>query len=251
MDTPRIVRSSLDEFWREAFCWTAPLPRAEPRITGLQHLHEALALGHGAILWESNGFGHRTTSKRLFHAVGLPVVQVHGKDNVGGFLVPSGSSTWTREKVVKPFFDHRERRWVNDLVYLPTSESLAFTRQLSRVLGQNAVLCIAGDGRDGRRTVTLDFLGRPTPFASGIVSLSQLTGASLLPLFCTPDDDGLAHVTIGSPIHVDPSGGREAVRDGHQEFATLLEMRIRRDPGLYRNWHLLETAGPDEMGAAR
>lgn len=105
--TSRIVRSSLDEFWREMLCWTAPLPRGEPRITGLQHVREVLAAGHGAILWESSGFGRRTAAKQMLHSSGLSVHQVHGAGHVGCLFAPGESTTWMREKLVKPFFDRR------------------------------------------------------------------------------------------------------------------------------------------------
>ena len=239
--TGAIVRSSFVEFWREMLEWTSPPTTDQTQVSGLDYLRETLARGHGAILWESNGFGYRTRSKQFLHAAGLPVHQVHGRNNVGNFHVPDGSATWLRERLVQPFFDRREERWVAGIVNLPASESLAFTRRLHRILARNGILCVAGDGQDGRRFVPVDFLGRTVRLASGMVSLAHLSGAGLHPLLCSRDEIGRPVVTIGPPIRTDPEAARDdALRDALQQYATQLEAYIRRQPGLYRNWHLLD-----------
>ncbi len=240
-DIEGIVRSSFVEFWREMLEWKSPPMVDQIQVIGLDHLRETLARGRGAILWESNGFGYRVRSKQFLHSVGLSVHQVHGRNNVGNFHVPDRSSTWLRERLVQPYFDRREERWVAGIVNLPASESLAFTRRLHRILAKNSILCIAGDGQDGRRFVNVHFLGRTVRLASGMVSLAQLSGAGLLPLLCSQDAAGRPVLAIGPPIQLHPEAGRdEALRNALQQYATQLEGHIRRQPGLYRNWHLLD-----------
>ncbi len=240
-DVQSIVRSSFVEFWREMLEFTSPARLDQMQVCGLEHVRGALARGHGAILWESNGFGYRTASKKLLHSIGLPVHQVHGRNNVGNFHVPPGSSTWLRERLVTPFFDRHEERWVADIVYLPATDSFAFTRRLQQILARNGILCIAGDGQDGRRFVPVDFLGGTARLATGMVTLSQVSGAPLLPLICTLDPAGGIVLTVGAPIRLDPSAERdEALHAGLQQYATQLQAHVGRQPGLYRNWHLLD-----------
>jgi lauroyl/myristoyl acyltransferase len=217
------------------------------RVTGEEHLRRALAAGDGAVLLESSGFGRRLLVKQVLHSLGFALHQIHGQNALGGFLVDERSRTRVRASLVKPFFESRERQFVADIVDMPASDSLAFIRALRGHLRANAVLCVTGDGREGKRLVPLQFLGRTVMFSSGTVSIARLAGAPLLPVFCAPDDDSVMRVTIGPPIRVDS----EVAHDenlGHAlaQYAGLLESHVRRQPWLYRNWHLLGERVPGE-----
>jgi len=206
---------------------------------GLEHLRGALDAGRGAILWESAGFGRRLQCKRALNAAGIAVHQIHGPNHLGGLLDEDRFRTRTRA-LVRRFFDGRERRFVADIVDLPASDSLAFTRDLLARLARNAVLCSTGDGRVGQRLVPLPFLGRTTLFASGMVNLAKLAGAPLLPVFCVFGNDGRLRVVVEAPLRIDRGPDREQeLRSVLQQYASLLEAYIRRWPELYRNWHLL------------
>jgi hypothetical protein len=61
------------------------------------------------ILWESNGFGSRVVAKQVLHARGYFLYQVHGENNLGGFLVNDSSN----ERRVSEIFLYR-----NALKYL-------------------------------------------------------------------------------------------------------------------------------------
>jgi lauroyl/myristoyl acyltransferase len=228
----RVVRASFDDVWREMLAWTAPVSHEPARIVGRQHLERALADGRGAILWECSGFGRRLRAKQILHAAGFPVHQLHGVYHVGGLF--SESST-RLHAALKRFFDDLERRFVAEVIYLPASESLAFTRGMHQRLQRNEILCVSADGREGQRLVPLRFLGRTTPFAPGMVSLAKLSGAPLLPIFCTGSDS----LVIEAAIRVDPTAERErAVQQALGQYAALLETYVRRRPELYRSWHV-------------
>jgi len=247
---PRIVRAAFEEFWREMLCWTSPM-RDAVTTGGIEHLQRARDSGRGAILWESNAFGRRLLMKKALHAHGFAVHQVHGPNSVGHLLAEGSPTTRARTAIVRKFFDRREIRFVEDILYLPASDSLAFTRTLLEKLQKNAILCIAGDGHVGRRLIELPFLGGTIGLSAGMPNLAKLSGAPLLPVFCMPRSDGSARLEIGPPIEVDRSADRDdALRLAVAEFVTRLEALVRREPGGYRNWHLLAAAAESGMERA-
>jgi lauroyl/myristoyl acyltransferase len=240
----KILLGAFSGVWRELFSWS--LNRAELRaareteIEGLKHLQEALELGKGVILWESNGFGRRLLAKRILHAKGFPLHQVHGPNHLGGFLTKDASESWLRRRMIKGFFRRCEQQFCSAIVDLPGSGSLAFARTLQKFLSRNSILIASGDGRVGERLIPIDFLGQPVHFATGMVSLARWSGAVLLPIFCVPGDTGAPLLVIEKPIRIDQSAGRNrALESAVRRYATLLEDYIRRYPELYRNWHLL------------
>ena len=81
------------------------------------------------------------------------------------------------------YVDACERRVVREILYLDQDLRLSSTRQLYRWLEQNAIVCVALEGRMERKHVLLPFLGKPRPFATGLVSLARLSRAPLLPLY--------------------------------------------------------------------
>jgi lauroyl/myristoyl acyltransferase len=241
----KIAQGVFHETWREMF-WGAELEasrsNAQIEVCGLEHVREALAAGRGAILWESHGLSRRLLAKKTLKAHGFPVHQVHGPNNLGGFLADQTTLSRVRQTVVRPFFDRREEHVVAEILYLPDTNSLSYTRDLLARLRQNALLCISGDGRLGQRHIDVPFLGRTAPFASGMISLARLSGAPLLPLFCLEVAPGHIRLTVEPPLRVEPGAGREAEAAISARYAALLEERIRSHPEQYRNWHLLAEA---------
>jgi hypothetical protein len=67
-----------------------------------------------------------------------------------------------------------------------------------------------------------------------VVSLTKLTGAPLLPIFCAETEC----LVIEAPIRVDPTAERDrGLHQALEGYATLLEAYVRRRPELYRGWH--------------
>jgi lauroyl/myristoyl acyltransferase len=239
-----MVQGIFRETWRELFAWArlgrpGP-PEGEVEVLGLEHVRRALGEGRGAILWESSGLGRRLQAKAILHASGLRVYQVHGPANLGGFDTDEGGHTFVQRRFVRPFFDHRESRVVAGLIYLPASNSLAYTRSLLACLNRNELLCIAGDGRLGNRRIRQSFLGGSKAFAPGMLSLARLSGAPILPMFCLKTTQARTTLRIEPPIFTPGSAGREADDAGLSRYAGLLEDLARHHPQQYRNWHILD-----------
>jgi len=250
-----IIKGAFYEFWQELFL--GALSKAEnvevreARIHGLAHLHGALKMGKGVILWESNGFGRRLLAKRILSENGFLIHQIHGANDLGGFLTENGSATWVRRRLIRRFFYRREERFVVEIINLPSANSLEFTRVLLNLLNRNAVLCVSGDGRTGQKLIPIEFLGEATLFAPGMISLAKLSGAPILPMFCLQKRTGAISLTIESPISIAKDADRErGLKDSLKEYAGLLEGYIRRYPQLYRNWHLLGKCSNDGVQKA-
>ena len=240
----RMVRRVFDETWREFFSWADPDVIDENRmavdVEGLEHLSHALEGGRGAILWESNGFGPRKLFKRVLRTRGFALYQVHGPNDLGGFLLPDPPSLLART-ILRTYFDRCEKRFVADNVYIPPSNSLAFAKTLITRLHGRAVLCVPGDGQLGRRRVTCEFLSAPVSFATGAVSLARLSNAPLLPVFCVVTREGRTRIIIESVLPAPRATGRDAgFETSLGQYAKLLDNYVRRYPEQYRNWHLLD-----------
>ncbi|NNK64096.1 MAG: hypothetical protein HKO98_12925 [Gemmatimonadetes bacterium] len=236
-----IARACFYEFWREMVDWVpgaieAPLPEDVP-VQGIDHLEQALAEGHGAILWESNGFGRRVQGKRVLAARGVHPYQTHGATHLGVLGTSPEPGTWIRRRLRERYV-RRECEFVAAVIEIPLDPSIAGGRAYLRHLRRNRVLCMAGDGQIARRLYPVRLLGRTVQFAPGAVKLSRLSGAPLLPLFWVPEGDGAPALEIGPPLRPVGEGDEDVVRC-LQGFADALEERVRRWPHAYRNWHML------------
>lgn len=237
-----IIKGAFLEFWREIF---SQLPSSQERaalkkvdIRGLEHLQRALGNGKGAILWESNSFGRRALSKQILHEKRFSIHQVYGEDHLKGFLNEGRSGTWVQEHIIKNEIEKFEKPFLAEIIYLPSSDSLVFTRILLDRLKQNAILCIPGDGKSGEKLLPLRFLGHNELFPTGMVSLAKISGASILPIFCIQEDNGKTSLIIESSIRIEKERARErALEKGVIQYISLLESYIRRYPKQYRNWN--------------
>lgn len=225
-------------FWQGAFTLAGIIPPADARrirVKGLERLQHALAKGHGALVLESSFFGRRHLAKIVLHAHGMDIVQVHASDDLAGFWSPS--DTRLRRDVIRPFFQACERQFVHEILHITRADpSLAFTRRLMRVLRDNRVLCLSGEGRIGRKTVPLPFLGETRQFVTGAMSLAKHSGAPVLPLFCWRDVDGQVTLVIEPPLDVE--GDARAAETGVAAYVRLLERYVYRYPSEYYGWHV-------------
>ena len=241
-----IVEGNFYEFWNEVFSLSASGAEKQSlkgtEIRGLHHLHTALKKGNGVILWESNSFGGRSLAKRILYENGFSLYQVHARLHIGGFANVIPPETWVRCHIIRPFFEKLEKEFIAEIIYLPNTSSLAFTRQLMGILKQNKIICIAGDGRLGQKLIPLQFLGHTKLFSTGTVSLARLSGAPILPIFCIQNKNGDACLILEPPIKTEGNEGREQeLENSIAEYASLLESYVKGCPEKYRSWHYFES----------
>ena len=245
-----IVKGVFYEFCKETFCLLpSRVERAalkNVRLCGMEHLHLALKAGRGVILWESSSFGQRNLAKQILYENGFPLHQVHAETHLGGFLHDNSSPTWVRRQIIKPFFEKCERKFVAEIIPLPNSDSLAFTRHLLNRLKQNGIVCITGDVKYGQKLISLKFLGSTKLFSPGMVSLAKISGASILTMFCIQEKKGKTTLIIEPPIHIETGLDRErGLEKGLTQYVNLLELYIKRYPEKYRSWRYLGKFGKD------
>ena len=237
-----IIKVVFQELWRDTFLLLSPVKERSVlkgvTVEGLEHLRRALRNRKGVILWESNSFGRRVLSKRILAENGFWVHQVYGNDHIVGFL--SSLESRVRNQVIRPTFAKWENQFLAEILYLPRSDSFAFTRTLLDRLEQNAIICIPGDGKSGQKTIQIKFLGRTEPFSTGMVSLARISGASILPMLCYDEGGGKTRLMIEPPIPMESKVDRDrGFESSITQYANLLESHIRKHPEQYQNWHLL------------
>jgi KDO2-lipid IV(A) lauroyltransferase len=245
-----VVKRSFYEFWCDTFAMlpskTERLAIRQAHLHGKQHLQRALDNGKGAILWVSNHFGRMTLSKQIMRENGFAVHKVHIEDHLGGFQ-NDGAPTWVQHRIIRPFFERCERAVIAGTIYLPKSDSLAFTRTFQERLKENAIVCAAGDAKSGKKFIPVKFLWLTDYFPTGLVSLAKLSGAAMLPLFCVQETGDRTSIIIESPISIDRDDDRErCLEKAVTQYVRLLESYIKTYPEQYRNWHeLTKLNSPD------
>jgi lauroyl/myristoyl acyltransferase len=241
--TPRertaIVKAAFRQFWQDAFVSPRSSRPGTDSVAGLSHVHDALAAGRGVILWESSQFGSRMTAKRILRDAGLSICQVHADNHVGGFGEGGRTASVVRQRLVEPFFDRRERRFVAEIASLSAHERVGGRRALLRLLADNRIVCMANDGRFGQKFVSVPFFGQPRRIATGIATLARVTRAAILPMFCVETRPGEWLVTIEPPLRSDAADHDDAASDLATQYVTLLESYVRRYPGQFRTWDML------------
>jgi lauroyl/myristoyl acyltransferase len=235
-----IAQGAFYQFWGETF-WMAPSPAELEQVVrvplrGEEHLRAALSRGRGAILMETNSFGGRFLARRVLHARGYALHQVHGEKHLGSGFDPGPRWNWAA-RWFRRFCEACEMECLAEMIYLPKSDSLAFTRVLLDRLKRNCAICISGDGKYSHRLIGLPFLGGEETFSTGMISLARASGAPLLPLFCVSRGSAEIEVIIEAAIDVESSAGREAsLIAGVGQFANLLERYCREYPEQFYAW---------------
>jgi lauroyl/myristoyl acyltransferase len=253
-----ITEGAFYQFWRETF-WMVPSATELERVKtiplrGEEHLHAALGRGAGVIFLESNSFGSRALARRVLHANGYALHQVHAEQHIGsGFSIQWEQWNWAAARF-RRFFEPYELKFVTEMIYLPNSDSLAFTRLLLVNLKRNAMICMAGDGRHSQRMIDLPFLGVQRRFSTGMISLARASGATLLPLYCIVHADGKTETIIEAPIDVSSEPSREVnLIAGVHRIASILEQYCRKYPDQFYGWseHMRSSRGANQEEPSR
>lgn len=217
-----LVRASLRSYaryWCEAF----RLPSMDPVLlaehidsaaTGLEHIHEAVERGHGAVLALPHSGNWDLAGVWLVQRVGSPTV-------VAERLKP--------ESLYRRFVRFRERLGF-EIVPLDGGATPPFERLTTR-LRQGRMVGLLGERDLSGTGVPVTLFGEPARMPAGPARLAIDTGAPLLPVHCwfTPDGWGF---DVGAPI--DTTGG---VRPTTQALADRFAAGIAAHPA---DWHMLQ-----------
>ncbi|WP_306364023.1 phosphatidylinositol mannoside acyltransferase [Nocardia sp. CC227C] len=228
-----LVRASVRSYARY-WCESFRLPSMDPVgladhiesvATGLDHIHDAVAGGRGAVLALPHSGNWDLAGVWLVQRVGSPTV-------VAERLRP--------EALYQRFVRFREGLGF-EIVPLtggatPPFEQLAARLRQGRMVGLLGERDLTGSG------VPVDFFGEPARMPAGPARLAIDTGAPLLPVHCwfTPDGWG---------FHVDaPIDTARGVRHATQALADRFAAGIAAHPA---DWHMLQPVWTADFAAAR
>jgi KDO2-lipid IV(A) lauroyltransferase len=92
----------------------------------------------------------------------------------------------------------------------------------------------------------VDFFNRPAATTSALAALALRTGAPVIPVFALPLPGGRFRMVYEHAVDPPPADAPDALRDFTQRCTDVLEMYVRRYPGLWlwmhRRWRDVEPA---------
>lgn len=227
----RIAREAYRNFGRMTFEY-ARFPRltkrevdATVRVTGGEHLSDALAGGKGAILVAAH-FGNWELAAALA-MMGYPV----------SFLVGEQHNT-----LVDGLMNRLRRRFGVETI--PLTGSL---RGVFRALRANRIVAMLSDQDAGKRGVFVDFFGRPASTPYGPARFAAATGAPLIPGVAVRHPGGRHELVVSPPVSPVPAGTppEDAACVLTQAYTRVFEDFIRRHPDQYFWMHRRWKTRPD------
>ncbi|HVP70632.1 MAG TPA: lysophospholipid acyltransferase family protein, partial [Gemmatimonadaceae bacterium] len=119
-------------------------------------------------------------------------------------------------------------------------------RRVFRTLDANQVVALLIDQHIHTDAVNVDFFNRPAATTSALAAIALRTGAPVFPVFALPLPGGRFRMVYEHAVDPPPAGDPDALRDFTQRCTDVLEMYVRRYPGLWlwmhRRWRDVEPA---------
>lgn len=117
-------------------------------------------------------------------------------------------------------------------------------RRVLRTLDANQAVALLIDQHIQSDAVYVDFFNRPAATTSALAAIALRTGAPVFPVFALPLPGGRFRMVYEHAVDPPPPGDPEALRDFTQRCTDVLEMYVRRYPGLWlwmhRRWRDVE-----------
>jgi KDO2-lipid IV(A) lauroyltransferase len=215
-DTQRktIVRKTFENngitLFETAMAWWASRNRLKKmsKISGLQHIHEALAEGKGVILLTA----HFSTLE-----IGAAMMALYHPIQV------------TYKKARNPLFEavvksSRERNFINAI-------DTYDVRRTINTLKQGLVTWYAMDQDFGaQRSVFVPFMGVNTCTLTTPSRFARMTGASIVPYFPYRDEKGQYHLQVLPALQDFPS---DSLEEDATRINALIEEHVRQAPDQY------------------
>ncbi len=189
-------------------------------LEGIERLEAALAAGRGAILWETT-FGDRVAWKVALVERGVPLVQLHAPGHPGPLGVIG-------RRFVIPRYARAAGALFCEVVRIRPGD-LSYLRRIARHLRANRVVVSNAFGGLGSRFLRVQAIGAERRIPTGLLTLARDTGAPLLPVLCTREDEGRYRLVVEPALPV--AEPQRAV----ETYASLLRASVRRRP---EQWHL-------------
>jgi KDO2-lipid IV(A) lauroyltransferase len=126
-------------------------------------------------------------------------------------------------------------------------------RRILRALGANQAIAVLIDQHiQTADAVYVDFFNRPAATTSALAALALRTGAPVIPVFALPLPGGRFRMVYEHAVDPPRPDDPDALRDFTQRCTDVLEMYVRRYPGLWlwmhRRWRDVEPANDEDRG---
>jgi KDO2-lipid IV(A) lauroyltransferase len=198
---------------------------ARVEFEGEERVRAAHAAGRGALLftghfgyWEINALVHALT-------LGPMAVLARPLDN----------------PLLNDLLERVRGRTGNSVIYRRGA-----LRRVFRTLEANQAVALLIDQHIHTDAVYVDFFNRPAATTSALAAIALRTGAPVFPVFALPLPDGRFRMVYEHAVDPPPAADGDALRDFTQRCTDVLEMYVRRYPGLWlwmhRRWRDVESA---------
>jgi len=138
--------------------------------------------------------------------------------------------------------EHVRRRTGNAVIY----RRGAIRRVLRALAANQAVAVLIDQHMQARDAVYVDFFTRPAATTSALAALALRTGAPVIPVFALPLPGGRFRMVYEHAVEPPPADAPDALREFTQRCTDVLEMYVRRYPGLWlwmhRRWRDVDGA---------
>jgi KDO2-lipid IV(A) lauroyltransferase len=128
----------------------------------------------------------------------------------------------------------------------------AVRRVLRALAGNQAVAVLIDQHIQTADAIYVDFFNRPAATTSALAALAMRTGAPVIPVFALPLPGGRFRMVYEHAVDPPTADNPDALRDFTQRCTDVLEMYVRRYPGLWlwmhRRWRDIEPANGDARG---
>jgi lauroyl/myristoyl acyltransferase len=206
------------------------LGRWEPsnlRLEGAGHLQDALALGHGAVLWCEVSHSSSLLTKVAFAQAGF---QVHHLSRPGHNLSRSQFGVRFLNAIVR----RAEGKYLAGRMIIDENNQVAVARHILGLLRHNQVVSITVNGF-GHQVPEVPVLDGVLSVATGAPHFAARSGAALLPVFANRDGSDYV-VVVGEPIRLDRTGRDAAYASALGDLARRLEAFVEQHPLDWSGW---------------
>jgi predicted LPLAT superfamily acyltransferase len=202
-------------------------PRVE--LTGAEHIDEALAKGHGCILWVAPTMYAFLVVKKGLSSAGYSLTHLSH--------IEHGLSQTRLGRPLSALRTKPEERYLAERLVMTDGSELQRTRDLYARLRANTLVSITAETTWGARMVSGPFLGSTISLPTGAPSLSLASGAALLPTFAIRHTHDHFEVIIEPALAAGPVNDRHAAVDGlARDYIARIDHHVSKHPEQYALW---------------
>ncbi|HEY2434642.1 MAG TPA: lysophospholipid acyltransferase family protein [Vicinamibacterales bacterium] len=189
---------------------------ARVEFEGAERVTAAHALNRGVLLFTGH-FGFWEINA-LVHALRLHPMAVMARplDN----------------PLLHDLLEHVRGRTGNSVIYRKGA-----LRRVMRALAANQAVALLIDQHIHTDAVPVDFFNRPAATTTALAALALRTGAPVIPVFALPLPGGRLRMVYEHAVEPPPADDPDAIRQFTQRCTDVLEMYVRRYPGLWLWMH--------------